>query len=157
MVHEQYQQFVLQGSQLYRASGALHLSCRLVDFQVGIGEEFPTHIVTAQHCADASHQLIEGERLRHIVISPEIQGVHLVLDIIASSEHDDGHVIMEAQAAAQLEAILPWHRDIEEHNVGLILLCRCQASITIHGCIDLKALVSQAAPQQCNNLRIVVH
>ena len=61
------------------------------------------------------------------------------------------------EAAAQLEAILPWHRDIEEHNVGLILLRRCQASITIHGCIDLKAFVSQAASQECSDLRIVVH
>jgi hypothetical protein len=64
---------------------------------------------------------------------------------------------VEAQTAAQLEAILPWHRDIEEHNVGLILLGSRQASITIHSRIDLKALVSQAAPQQRNDLRIVVH
>ena len=65
-------------------------------------------------------ELLERERLRHVVVGPGIETGDTVLDLVAGREHQHRHAVaIRAEPPADLETVHARHQHVEEHGVGL--------------------------------------
>ena len=68
--------------------------------------------------ADAREQLLEAERLRHVVVGAPLEPVHGVVDLVTSGEHHDlDPGSASAELAEHLVAVDPRQADVEDHHV----------------------------------------
>ena len=66
----------------------------------------------------ARQQLVHRERLRHVVVGPQVEGLHLVLAVLPRRQHDDGHGGPPAQSGDDLGAVEVRQPEVEQHHVG---------------------------------------
>src|SRR6266566_1988868 len=157
MTHEEQQEFILLRSQFHQVSSSPYLPRGLIEFQVSIDKGFTSCLVATQHRPDPRQQLVERKRLGEIVVSTEVQSVHLIGDLVAGREHDDWDIVMEPQAPAHLESVGPWHGNIQEYNVRLMGSSSIQPGLAIPSSIHLEPLIGEAPLDQWDEMRVVVH
>ncbi len=84
-------------------------------------ELLPAAVVEAaapQHGAQPGHQLVEAERLGHVVVA-EREPRDLVLGGVAGGEEDDRHLVPHlAQPAADVDPLHVGEHDVEQDQVG---------------------------------------
>src|SRR5207244_6143725 len=74
----------------------------------------------SQERADAREQLLERERLRHVVVRACVQPRDPVLDLVAGGEHQHRNAAAaQANPLAHLEPIEAGHEDVEHDRVRL--------------------------------------
>ena len=56
-----------------------------------VGERLAVGPAPAQGGADAGHQLVHPERLGDVVVGALVEGLDLVVGLVAGGQHDDGH------------------------------------------------------------------
>ena len=85
----------------------------------------------SQECSDASCQFLDLKRLRHVVVSPGLEPRHDVVGVRTRRDHDDRHVALLAQLAAELESVHPGKHQIDERDIRRLtaeqlerILCR---------------------------------
>src|SRR4249919_2439521 len=74
-----------------------------------------------EECAHAAPELADRERLRDVVVRPELEPENLVELLAAGGEHDDRDVALPSQALAHLEPVESWEHHIEHHEIDCLL------------------------------------
>jgi hypothetical protein len=75
----------------------------------------------AQRRAHARKQLVHAERLRHVIIGPQIEGGNLAGLVAAAREHDDRQAAVQVtDPPQQLQPIDVRQTEIEDDEVGLL-------------------------------------
>jgi hypothetical protein len=98
-----------------------------------------------QHRADARGELAKAERLRHVVIGPQIEARHPIAFPGARREHDDGH---RGRGRARLENATDLNPaedgevEIENNQVGGLFADRAKGGVAARD--DLDAGVSRS-------------
>ncbi len=107
--------------------------------------------------AQARQQLIERERLGHVVVGPEVEGADLLVQGVACRQHQ--HRLLPARLAQLLEGVEPveaGQREVEDDQPDLRLQGHLQAVVTPVGERDLVALGSQGPLQEGGDLLVVL-
>jgi hypothetical protein len=156
VAQQDQQQLVLPDGQLDRPASPRHLPAARIKHQIAVDQRVVARLAAPQHRADARQQLVEVERLGHVVVGTKVERAHLVDDLVAGGEHDDRHLAVQPQAAADLEAVRPRHGDVEQHHVGPVVARGRQRRVAVGNRAHLEALVGQTPLEQPDDLRIVV-
>ena len=107
--------------------------------------------------ADARQQLLDGEGLGHIIVRAHVQPHNLVGHVILGGEHDDGHVVVLADAAAHLDAAQLGQHQIQQYQIappGLVLL---DGAAPVVRYADVVALVHQFQLKIARQLLLVLN
>ena len=67
--------------------------------------------------ADAGEKLTWVERLRHIIVSPEFEADYAVRFLVHRREHDDGHIILIAQPAGEIQSGFSRQHQVEHDQM----------------------------------------
>ena len=88
----------------------------------------------SQDRVDPCDHLGQSERLGHVVVAADGEAGHLVLDRVAGGEEEDGALhAVRAEAAGDLEAVEVGEHDVEDDQVGRMLLCDRQGLAAVDG------------------------
>ena len=112
----------------------------------------------AQQRPHAREQLLQRERLHHVVVGARVESVHAVGDRVARRQHQHrGSVVALAQHPADLEAVELRHQHVEHDRVRVLPRCRRQRLLAVAGQRNLIALQINRALERAAQLRLVVH
>src|SRR5205823_12239324 len=100
----------------------------------------------AQGYADARKQLIDPERLGHVIVGAEIERVHLVGLAAARGEDDDRRPRPLANAADHLETVTVRKVEIEHDEVGLAALVARERVTRGPRGLHLESVAAQVRP-----------
>ena len=117
------------------------------------------HHVAARHQANRLDQMLGIARLEHVAAGSRPNGLHHELPVVVGGQHDRAHV-GEAlpDHPGGLQAVDPGHPDVEQHDVGLLLLDHRDGLLAVRGLaddIDVLGHVEVAA-QALTDERVVV-
>jgi len=93
------------------------------DFRFGLAgrSRRRRHHPAAQHGVDARHQFARIERLGQVVVGAQFQTDDAVDLVALGGQHDDGEIpaflVLRAQAAANRQAVLARHHQVEHDEV----------------------------------------
>ena len=113
--------------------------------------------VLFQRHPDAGQQFLDGEGLGHVVVRAHVQPHDLVAHVILGGEHDDGHVALLAQAAADFDAAQFRQHQVQNQKIGLPVQAALQAGAAVIGALHLVALVFQFQCDEARDLGFVLH
>ena len=96
-----------------------HLTGRYVDLELAELQHLGAGAApaAAQHGADASHELAGRERLRHIIVGPELETDDPIALVTARRQQDHGDGPAPADLPAQLEAADAWQHHVEHDEL----------------------------------------
>ena len=158
--HEVAEQLELGGRELEQVARARHLVAVLVEREVGEHQHAVRRAVsldTPQHRAHASDQLVEAERLGHVVVAAEREPADLVLGRITRGQVDRGHrPALAREPAVDLEAIEVGEHHIEHDQVGRERLRVCQRRTTRARRLDLEPLIAKGGCNEVRDRRLVI-
>ena len=72
----------------------------------------------AEHGADAREELLDVERLGHVVVGAGVERGDLVGLAVARGQHHDRNVAERAHPAQHLDAVDVGEPEVEQHDVG---------------------------------------
>jgi len=105
----------------------------------------------------AREQLVEGERLREVVVGPGVETGHAILDSLASGQHQHRRPdVLGAKSPADLEAVEPGQHHVEDDHVEARRLGHPDRFLTVPGDIGCMPFLAQAARQQLGKLALVL-
>ena len=112
----------------------------------------------SQDRPEAGQELLERERLHEIVVRAGVEAGHTVCHRLAGGEHENGQArALVPEAAAHLDPVEDWHRDVEHDRVGARSRDVREPVGAVLREIDLVALERQRAAQRLAHGTIVVH
>jgi len=109
-----------------------------------------------QDGADAGEELTRIERLCHIVVGAELEADNAVGLAVAGGEEDERDGVAAAQFAAQREAIIARHHDVEDDDVETTGLQRLEHLLAVAGLRHPHRMLGQEARQHGADLAIVI-
>ncbi|CCD16125.1 unnamed protein product [Trypanosoma congolense IL3000] len=117
------------------------------------------HARTAQHSVDARQQFTGGERLDQVIVGAHFQADDAIGFVIAGGQHQHrrGLVFAGANVAAEHQAIVAGHHDVQHDQVyrrGLEKRAHL-AAIRNHG--GPQAVLLQVVAYHLSNLTVIVH
>ena len=111
----------------------------------------------SQRYADPGEQLVDPERLRHVIVRTEVERAHLVSLAAARGEHDDGRPRTLADVTDDLEPIPVRQVDVENDEVGgTAVVARLRLARRLRG-LDLEPVPAKVRPKRAHHGRLVVH
>ena len=110
----------------------------------------------AQHRAQPREQLVDADRLRHVVVGAGVERRHLLVLVADRREHDHRCRGPRAQLAADVDAGAVRQHEVEDHRVRRAHRRRRERRLGGVGRLDLVAGAAQARPQRAQDLRLVV-
>ncbi len=164
------QQVVFLGLEVDRLAVTRHFAPRQINVQVAGGQRLVVlrlwflrrHLFAIQPYApqlglDPRQQLAHAERLGHIVVGTHFEAHYLVDLFRACGEHEDRHVHLLADDAADLEPIQAGQHDVEHDQVRR-QLARCfQPGHAVHSRVDLVLLPAQIVLQRLQQRRVILN
>ena len=121
------------------------------------GRGSPLGVVAAQHDPDPRHQLLDAERLGHVVVAADGQPVDLLLGGVASGQED--HRDLDAiadQALHDREAVVVREPNVEDHEVGPEVHHRVSCLLCGGGGLNGEALVFERHRHQIGDGTLVI-
>ena len=128
------------------------LSGEVADLERGGAARRPA----AQQGADPGEQLAALEGLDQVVVGAAVEAVDAVLGLGAGGQHQDRHVAVGAQAAADLDPVEARQAEVEDDQVGDEAGGDVERVDAVGGGADLVALVAQRAAQDVGDLGVVL-
>ena len=116
----------------------------------------PAGVVAAQHRAQAGEQLVDADRLRHVVVGAGVERRDLLPLLADRREHDHRCRAPGAQLTADVDAGPVGQHEIEDHRLGRPHRRRGERRLRRVGRLDLVAGAAQARPQRAQDLLLVV-
>ena len=96
------------------------------------------------------------ERLRHVVVRPELEPDDRVDVVVPRREHEDGRVAAAADLAADLEAVDLRQHEVEDHEVGVVAGVEGEGGLSVARAHDDEALLLEVQAQQVDDVPLVV-
>ena len=129
----------------------------------GLSERSPTsqrggaaRRAPAQQRPDPGQQLLALEGLDQVVVGAAVEAVDAVLGLGAGGQHQDRHVAVGAQPAADLDAVEARQAEVEDDQVGDEAGGDVERLDPVGRGADLVALVAQRAAQDVGDLGVVL-
>ena len=110
----------------------------------------------AQQGPDPGQQLAALEGLDQVVVGAAVEAVDPVLGLGPRGQHQDRHVALGPQAAADLDPVEPGQPEVEDDEVGHEVAGDVERLDAVAGGAHLVALVAQRAPQDVGDLGVVL-
>jgi hypothetical protein len=94
---------------------------------------------------DAGEELDHFERLRDVVVRPQLQADDLVHDLPPGGEHYDRSLdVSLAKLAQHVEAAHPWQHDVEQHEIEALGAGALEAALAVGTRVDGVAFAGEA-------------
>src|SRR5690606_37362673 len=157
---QQFEQRELGAGQPDLAIAAVHLAGGRVERQVG--QRQGSGLVsargrTAQQRAQPREQLLEGERLREVVVRARVQTGDPVGDLAPRGEHEHRDVVTDRpQPAARREAVHVRHHYVQYDRVRARRGYRAERLLAVGGQLDVVAVEGERTSQRFADGGIVV-
>jgi hypothetical protein len=103
------------------------------------------------------HKFPYGERLGDVVVGPQLQPHDPVYLVVLGSQHNDGHVALGPDPAADLGAVQLGEHDVQDDQVRLVDLECFQGLLAVARGLNLETLPLQGVRQHLLERRLVVH
>jgi hypothetical protein len=97
-------------------------------------------VCAPQRSPNPAAELADRERLRDVVVRPELEPDDLVELVVAGRQHDDRDRAPGAQAAAHFQPVQLREHDVEDHEVDVVLIEAGESLLSVPGLDDPKAL-----------------
>ena len=111
----------------------------------------------AQDHPDARDELLEAERLGHVVVTAAGQAAQLVLGRVARRQEDDRHLgAAGAELARDLEALHVGEHHVEHHQIRAERVDGRERVVPVDGRRDREALEAQRHRDDVDDVRLVV-
>src|SRR5581483_4394935 len=111
---------------------------------------------TTHRRAQAGEQLVDAERLRHVVVGARIERCHLLALVADDGEHDDRHGAPRPQLARDVGAAAVRENEVEDDRVGRRDRGGSERTLGRVGGIDLVPGAAQARLERPQDVRLVV-
>ena len=147
------QQAELGRAEMHLAAAARHPVRRKVHDEVGKAQRLPgeRRPDPAQDGAHPRDQLVDRERLGHVVVGAGIEALQPVALLDARGQHDDRQIRgrrLPPQLAAQLEAGHVRQHPVQEHQIGRLLGDQRARLVGVIGLLDREAGALQVVGEQ---------
>ena len=143
------EQVELAARALLRRAVDDELLAREVDLQVPLLELVDLahdRLAPPEHGLDARGELLDRERLRHVVVGPELEPEHLVALVALRRQDDDRDAgVVLAHRLAHLEAVELGQHQVEEHEIGLLVEGLLDRLLAVLRDVDGVALEAEAS------------
>ena len=96
------------------------------------------------------------ERLGEVVVGADLEADHLVGDLVPGREHDDRHLALLADLAADRQPIHAWQHDVQDDEVGLHLGEAGDRIGSVGDGLDLVTLPAEVDAGQLQDVLLVV-
>ena len=97
-----------------------------------------------QRGVHARHQLAHAERLREVVVGPDLERVHLVVLAAACRDHDDRRQdALGARPLGDRPAIEAGQHEIDDGDVGPLEAQLAQTALAVLGPLDVEPAVPE--------------
>ena len=107
---------------------------------------------------NTGEQLARVERFAQVVVGADFQSHDAVHVFALGREHDDGRAVaVGAQAAADGQAILAGHHQVEHDDVDRVTLQNPVEGFAVFGQHDFKAFLHEVTAQQIPDADVVVN
>ena len=110
----------------------------------------------AQERPDPAAELADRERLRDVVVRPELEPNDLVQLVVAGSEHDDRHGALRPQPAADLEPVELREHEVEDDEVDPVRAEALERLLAVARLHDPEALALERVREQLLHRILVV-
>jgi hypothetical protein len=117
----------------------------------------PRRGCAAEKRADAAAELADRERLRDVVVRPELEAEDLVELVVAGREHDDRHRALGTEPLAHLEPVELGQHQIEHDQVDVLLPEPLQRLLAVTRVHDPESLALERIGEQFLNRVLVVY
>ena len=101
-------------------------------------------------------QLIHREGLGDVILSPGVEGLHLLRRPRPSRNNQDRRLGPPPHRLDDLNPVQTRHAEIQQDDVGLVIDSHLEGVLTIAGQQDLVSARPQGDPQRPQDLRVVV-
>src|SRR4051812_43174860 len=157
VAHQELEQLELAVGQLDLALAAAHLAGvrvedEVADFQRGGAPRG----AAAQQGPDPRQQLLALEGLRQVVVGAAVEAGHPVLGLGAGGQHQDRHVAVAAQAAADLDSVEARQPEVEHDQVGHEPGGDVEGLDPVGRGADFVALVAERAAEDVGDVDVVL-
>ena len=110
----------------------------------------------AQQGPDPGQQLLALEGLDQVVVGAAVEAVDAILGLGPRGQHQDRHVALGAQAAADLDPVEAGQAEVEDDQVGDEAGGHVEGVDAVGGRLHLVALLAQRAAQDVGDLGVVL-
>ncbi len=110
----------------------------------------------AHQRTQAGHQLLDAERLGHVVVGAGVERFHLFLLGVAHGKHQHGHLGPLAQFGQHVVPLAIRQPDVQDHDIGVARRGERQAVGGVRGKQHVVALGTQADIEEFADLRFVI-
>ena len=110
----------------------------------------------AQQRPDPRQQLLALEGLDQVVVGAAVEAADPVLGLGSGGQHQDRHVAVGAQAAADLDPVEPGQAEVEDDEVGDEAGGDVERLDPVGRGADLVALVAERAAQDVGDVGVVL-
>ena len=157
VAHQVLEQLELAVGQLDLARAAPHLAGIGVELEVADAERGgAAWRAPPQQRPDPGQQLLALEGLDQVVVGAAVEAGDAVLGLGAGGQHQDRHVAVGAQPAADLDAVEAGEAEVEDDQVGDEAGGDVQRLDAVGRGLDLVALVAQRTPQDVGYVGVVL-
>src|SRR5947199_333108 len=131
-----------------------HIDLELAVVEDGLGAGLRGGGVAQRH-ADAGEQLVDAERLRQVIVRPQVERLHLLAFAAAYGQDDDGRGGLNPHRADDILSVHVGQPEVEEDQVRPPALVRLQSGPAGVSGLDLKTVSRQVGPQGLDNAGFV--
>ena len=113
------------------------------------------HLVALEQRPHAGQQLGKLERLDQIVVGAEFKASHLVVEAVASRQHEHRYLPGGTQRGQDGEAVDAWQHDVQDDQVVIPVGGGVQAVRAVPRDLDHETALAQALAQVLSRFRLV--
>ena len=104
---------------------------------------------------DACEQLLQIERLRHVVVGAKLQAANAIVFLAARREHDDRRASSVTQQSAQLEAVLSRQHHVQHDQIRRELPRLGDGEIAVVDRLDVETFEDEVVGQHTRQADVV--
>ena len=110
----------------------------------------------AEKCPHPAAELADRERLRDVVVRPELEPEHLVELVVAGSEHDDRHLALGPEPLADLETVELRQHQVEDDEINVLRREPFECLLAVSGLKHTESVALERVGEELLNGVLVV-
>ena len=114
--------------------------------------------VVARHMRlHACHQLAWAEGFGQIIVRAQSQTANLVDIVLLGGNHQNGHVLVLADALADLKPVNPRKHQVQDNQIKLLCQRSCKTCVSAVLNLDLKVIELQIILLKLSDCLLILH